>query len=56
MAVTWPWVGCFEISQGPNLVAQFPTKAQVTGKRVELKRRGGEEAGSGKIPTPMLRF
>ena len=36
------------------MVAQFPTRAQVAGKRVELKRRGGEEARIGKILTPML--
>ena len=35
-------------------MAWFPTRAQVAGKRVELKRRGGEEAGVGKILTPML--
>ena len=28
-------------------MARYPTKAQVAGKRVELKRRGGEEAGIG---------
>ena len=49
-------LGCFEIFQGPNRVAQFPTKAQVAGKRVELKRWRWKEAGSCKIPTPMLGF
>ena len=37
-------------------MAQFPTKAQAAGKGVELKRRGGQEAGIGKIPTLMLGF
>ena len=38
MAVTWVGcLGCF-VFQGPNLLAQFPTKAQVNRKRVELKR------------------
>ena len=35
-------------------MARFPTRAQVAGKWVELKRQGGEEAGIGKILTPML--
>ena len=39
-----------------SLVAQFLTKTQVAGKRVELQRRGGEEVGIGKILTPMLGF
>ena len=46
--------GLIWISQSLTLVARFPTRAQVAGKRVELKRRGGEEAGVGKILTPML--
>ena len=52
MAVTW--VGF--VFQGPNLLAQFPTKAQVHQKRVGLKRHSREEVGIGKIPTPMLGF
>ena len=33
------WVSClgFFVFQGPTLLAQFPTKAQVNRKRVELK-------------------
>ena len=56
MAVTWTVWAVLKFSQGPNLLAQFPTKAQVAGKRVKLKRHGREEAGIGKILTPMLWF
>jgi hypothetical protein len=34
--------GRSRLSQGPTLVAQYPTKAKVALKWVELKRRGGE--------------
>ena len=43
-------------SEGPTLVARCPTKAQVAGKRVELKRRGIEEVGIGKILTHIVGF
>ena len=39
--------GLIWICVSPILVARYPTKAQVAGKWVELKRRGGEEAGIG---------
>ena len=39
--------GLIWICVSPILVARYPTKAPVAGKRVELKRRGGEEPGIG---------
>ena len=39
--------GLIWICGSPILVARYPTKAPIAGKRVELKRRGGEEAGIG---------
>ena len=45
MAVTWTVWAVLKFSQGPNLLAQFPTKAQEAGSTQKARHRRGRNLG-----------